>query len=218
MITSDSIDKIAPAWVAALQGVADVTKDSEGHHGKYASLAACLATVKPQLGNHGLAVQQYNRPGEGGKVVVVTRIWHESGQWLEDEGLAMAAPNDPQKVGGAVTYARRYSLTTFFAIATEDDDGHAATEHMRSSRQQAPRQEAHQEAPQARRGDSFSEAAHQVYNALVAQKGTPVAEHMKQWREQQGDNPPSFTLEALDGDPEWLDMVAGELADTLERQ
>lgn len=215
MNTSDNIDHIGPAWVAALNAVGNVTEDASGHHGKYATLGACLGVVKPVLAEHDLAVQQYNRPGADGKVVVVTRIWHTSGEWLEDEGLAMAAPSDPQKVGGAVTYARRYSLTTFFAISTTDDDGQAATDHMRASttttRQQAP--QAAQAPPD---DDGYCEAATRVYNSLRSNAST-VGEHMKAWRAEQGDNVPGFSLADLDGDHTWLDLVANELADTLER-
>lgn len=212
MITSTNTDAIGPAWVAALNGVNNVTEDASGHHGKYATLGACLAVVKPVLAEHGLAVQQYNRPGADGKVVVVTRIWHTSGEWLEDEGLAMAAPSDPQKVGGAVTYARRYSLTTFFAIATTDDDGQGASDAMRQP-QRAP---ASREEP-ARSNEPPSPAA-TVYEALGRQKGTPVAEQMKAWRSGQEAErgEASFTIEALEADPEWLDLVAGKLADLLE--
>jgi hypothetical protein len=143
-------------------------------------------------------------------------VWHTSGQWLEDEGLAMAAPNDPQKVGGAVTYARRYSLVTFMAITAADDDGQAATDHMRQPARQ-PAQQRPTEDVQPSSQDGFSQAAVQVFNSLKRHSGTPVAEHMKQWRADQGDNVPGFTLEALDADQQWLTMVADELANTLER-
>lgn len=126
MNTSDKTDEVVPALVAALHQINNVTKDSAGHHGKYATLNACLDAVKPVLEQHDLALHQHVVDSERG-VCVRTRIWHKSGQWVEDDGLTMPAPNDPQKVGGSVTYARRYSLTTFFGISTEDDDGASAS-------------------------------------------------------------------------------------------
>ena len=38
-----------------------------------------------------------------------------------------AAKNDPHGLGSAITYARRYSLMSMLCLATEDDDGNAAT-------------------------------------------------------------------------------------------
>lgn len=208
MRTSEATDKIIPAWVSALHEVNAVTKDSSGHHGKYATLGACLDAVKPVLQERGLALHQYNSSSD--KVRIVTRIWHESGQWLEDEGLDMPAPNDPQKVGGSVTYARRYALTTFFGITTTDDDAHDATSHMRNPPQQRP-QRSENAVEQA-------SAAAQVFGALKRYKGTDVAAAMKDWAQQNGKSVSDFSLGNLEGDAEWCNAVAAQLADTLEQQ
>jgi hypothetical protein len=61
-------------------------------------------------------------------VSVSTLVVHVSGAVHQSPPLRLTAPNDPQKVGSAVTYARRYSLmaTLGIAAADEDDDGAAA--------------------------------------------------------------------------------------------
>lgn len=190
MITSDETDKIAPQWVKALHALENVTKDSAGHHGKYATLNACLRAVKPVLEQYGLAVQQYHRPAGDNKVGVVTRIWHESGQWLEDEGLAMAAPNDPQKVGGAITYGKRYSLTTFCAISTEDDDGQAAADTMRA---------------EASKAHELNERSRDAFNELK-RLSTPEKEAIKHWADGR-----SLTQSAMAADEQWLGHVESYL-------
>ena len=208
MRTSDTTDKIVPEWVAALHEVNAVTKDSSGHHGKYATLGACLDAVKPVLAAHGLALHQYNASSE--RVRIVTRIWHTSGQWLEDEGLDMPAPNDPQKVGGSVTYARRYALTTFFGITTTDDDAHDATDHMRNPPQTRPQGVLSDDLP--------SEAALQVFGLLKQHKGTPVAAAMKQYATDEKRAMSAFTLANLDADAKWCFAVAAKLAEVIDAQ
>ena len=209
MRTSEATDKIIPEWVRALHEVNAVTKDSSGHHGKYATLGACLDAVKPVLAAHGLALHQYNASYNG--VRIVTRIWHESGQWIEDEGLDMPAPNDPQKVGGSVTYARRYALTTFFGITTTDDDANDATAYMRNPPQERPQA--------AVANDQPSEAALQVFGLLKRYKGTQVAEAMKQYAaDEHPQLPQPFTLASLNADSEWCNAVALKLAEVIEAE
>ncbi|TWI45037.1 ERF superfamily protein [Pseudomonas duriflava] len=52
---------------------------------------------------------------------------HESGQWIANTLLGPCSKLDPQGVGSAITYYRRYSLAAFAGIAQEDDDGSAAS-------------------------------------------------------------------------------------------
>ena len=50
-----------------------------------------------------------------------TIVIHESGEQLISS-VIVPAGHDPQKQGSALTYARRYGLSAFFAIATDHDD------------------------------------------------------------------------------------------------
>ena len=138
MNRSDSIETLAPCWVAALNELHHVGKDTIGHYGSYASLGNVLDTTKPVLAEHGLAIQQYNAICDPGQVRIVTRLWHESGEWIEDYGQVMPTPNDPQKVGGAVSYARRYALLTFMGLATGDDDGQTASDAIAKENEPHP--------------------------------------------------------------------------------
>lgn len=138
MRTSESVAEIGPAMVAAFNEMTTVSKDSDGHYGRYVTLGAVLAFAKPILASHGLAVQQYPTVSDPGSVQIVTRMWHTTGEWVEDEGLRMPAPNDPQKVGGAVSYARRYSLIAFLGLAADDDDGQSASEQIKRESEPHP--------------------------------------------------------------------------------
>lgn len=60
---------------------------------------------------------------------VSTMITHESGQWLQANTLILnPVKNDPQGLGSAITYEKRYQLSSLFGISSDiDDDGNASS-------------------------------------------------------------------------------------------
>lgn len=107
-------------------------KDSKNPHFKssYADLTSVMLACKDALAANELAVLQLSRIHESGTPVLVTRIIHSSGEHVEGEfPLVCKDPNDPQKLGSAVTYARRYALAAALGITADDDDGQAAAGH-----------------------------------------------------------------------------------------
>ena len=128
MKTSDTMAKLAPAIASALAEIHNASKDSKNPHFKssYASLASVIDATKATLAGHGLVVVQ--APGwNDGRVTVTTRIVHASGEWIEATAEAPLPKADPQGVGSAVTYLRRYSLAALCGITQEDDDGETAS-------------------------------------------------------------------------------------------
>ena len=58
-----------------------------------------------------------------GHIGLETRLIHaESGQWISSVAIIPLPKNDPQGMGSAITYARRYALTAMLGIITEEDD------------------------------------------------------------------------------------------------
>jgi len=94
---------------------------------KYATLEDTLAIASNTLAKYDLAVMQLNVSRETDSVLV-TRIIHKSGAFLEDGGvpLKLKDQNDAQKLGSAITYARRYGLQAMLGMCGEDDDGNTA--------------------------------------------------------------------------------------------
>lgn len=126
MKTSEQINELATALAAAQSEMKNATLNKINPHfkSKYADLAGIRDTVTPALTKHGLAVVQGTDTMESG-IVVVTRIMHKSGQWMESR--FPIAYDKPQTMGSAYTYARRYSLSAMCSIsADEDDDANAA--------------------------------------------------------------------------------------------
>ncbi len=126
MKTSDTIEKLSTAFVAAQAELKNAVFDKTNPHfkSKYATLAGMRDGLVATLSKHGLAVIQGSDVTEAGPVVN-TRLVHTSGQWIES--AYPIAMDKPQQMGSAVTYARRYSLAAICGIASEeDDDGNAA--------------------------------------------------------------------------------------------
>lgn len=93
---------------------------------KYADLAGIRDTVTPVLSKHGLSIVQFTQLTNIG-FCLITRLLHESGQYIEGQYPLPELLDKPQAMGSAVTYARRYTLSAMCGIAAEeDDDGEAA--------------------------------------------------------------------------------------------
>lgn len=108
-------------------------KDSKNPHFKsnYADLTSVMLACKDALAANDLAVLQLSRIHESGMPVLVTRIIHVSGEHIEGEfPLVCKDPNDMQKLGSAVTYARRYALASALGVTADDDDGQAASTYV----------------------------------------------------------------------------------------
>ena len=113
--------------VAALNEIKNPTQDGKANYGEYATLAECLRVAKETLATKKLAVVQLvcTNPDR-----VVTSLVHASGENISDEGVPIhtADNRNPQKLGAAITYARRYGLCAILGIVgDEDDDGQSAT-------------------------------------------------------------------------------------------
>ncbi|NCC06190.1 MAG: ERF family protein, partial [Proteobacteria bacterium] len=128
MQKSESIAALAAALAEAQGEMENASKNSENQHfrSKYADLAEVLNTVRPVLSRHGLSVTQFPSYGDG-LVHVETIIAHKSGEWMSEKCSTPAQKQDPQGVGSAISYLRRYSLAAVCGIAQEDDDANAAT-------------------------------------------------------------------------------------------
>jgi hypothetical protein len=108
----------------AKREVGKVSKNSINPHFKktYADLNALIDAVEPILLEKGLLMLQ---PIQNGNVSTII-IDCESSESIES---AIALPNllDPQKLGSAITYFRRYTLQSLLSLQAEDDDANKAS-------------------------------------------------------------------------------------------
>ena len=83
-----------------------------------------LDIVRKSLGKHEIAtVQTTAIDKESGLVRLTTILAHSSGEWMSSEWpvCPISETASPQRMGAALTYARRYALFTLVGIAGEDD-------------------------------------------------------------------------------------------------
>jgi len=93
---------------------------------KYADLASVQSACMPHLTKNGLSVVQTIKH-EANETMLVTILLHSSGQWMKSVAPVKPTKNDPQGLGSALTYMRRYSLASMVGVAQEDDDGNTAS-------------------------------------------------------------------------------------------
>lgn len=132
----DGIDKLAAALAKAQAAitcpdrnreVTVKTKTGGSYEFRYSTLDHIIEHVRKPLTDNGLWFSQILEGDEAGKYRLVTRLMHESGQFMESRTPLLVASADNQQFGSALTYMRRYSLAAMLGLAAdEDDDGNTA--------------------------------------------------------------------------------------------
>jgi hypothetical protein len=131
-LQSESIAAVTKALLAAKAKFKPAVKDAENPHfgSSFLSLRGVLGAVADALAGEKLLLAQQTdveMTPTGPVPLLVTRVIHESGEWLSSRYLLRPVKADPQSDGSALTYARRYAAMALLGIAAEDDDGNAAS-------------------------------------------------------------------------------------------
>lgn len=138
-MTAERSANVYTALLSAQRDFSAVVKNKQNPHLKnfYADLGAVLEAVTEPLANHGLLIVQ-RFGGDHASPVLITELVHaESGQSITSTlPIICKDQSDPQKLGGAITYARRYSLLALLSLTAEDDDGNTAVQPRPAQRPQ----------------------------------------------------------------------------------
>jgi hypothetical protein len=115
---------VLKALLSAKQEIGKVAKNAKNPHFKntYADINALLEAVEPILLDKGLLLIQ---PINDGKVSTII-IHAESGEQMESS-IDLPTLNNPQQMGSAITYYRRYTLQSLLSLQAEDDDANTAS-------------------------------------------------------------------------------------------
>ncbi len=99
----------------------------------YADLAGVSAEVLPLMGSLGLSFMARPTLTSDGKFVLAYSLIHSSGE-REDGEYPLPSGGNPQSIGMAITYGRRYILSAITgAVAEEDDDAAALAMQAKDS-------------------------------------------------------------------------------------
>jgi hypothetical protein len=128
MNRSETIGKLAAALVKAQTDMGNAVKGASNpfFKSKYADLNAIREACLPGLNANGITVLQPTTVLDG-KLYVETLLLHESGEFISGVyEVVVGKQNDPQSLGSAISYSRRYSLQSMVNIGADDDDGEKA--------------------------------------------------------------------------------------------
>ena len=131
ILSSPDIAELAKAMLKVQTALTPACKDAENPFVKnrYASLNSVIEACRDALTAQSIWVAQYPVATEAGHLGLVTKLVHgDSGQWQSSVMVMPLPKNDLQGYGSALTYARRYGLSTMVGLVSEvDDDAEAAT-------------------------------------------------------------------------------------------
>lgn len=137
MNKSDSIANLSKALVMFQAKELSVKKEATNpfFKNKYASLSQIIEAVQAPLAECGLAILQL----PAGSNQLETILIHESGEYISETYEMKPAKADPQGVGSAITYQRRYALGAILCLnIDEDDDGNAGSKPDNKPPKQEP--------------------------------------------------------------------------------
>lgn len=120
MEKSESITELAKALTKFQSAVKAVKRNGVNPHFKsnYATLEDIIEAVRQPLADNGLAFSQL----PAGEDELATVLMHTSGEFIRSTAKMRLSANTAQGQGSAMTYMRRYALSSLLGLATEDDD------------------------------------------------------------------------------------------------
>ena len=127
MKKSETLTEFSKAFAKTQKEMKQPLKDANNpfFKSKYVPLENVVEAITESASKNGLSFTQFPSSDEFGNVTVGTLVMHNSGEWIEYDPIK----NDPQSIGSAITYAKRYALSAIFGITSDqDDDGNEATQ------------------------------------------------------------------------------------------
>lgn len=156
---SNYYDKIFKALIAAKKEFKELVRSKKAYNYMYAPMENCIESTEPALLKNGLAVIQ-NVVNENEKIGIQTLLVHESGQLIENEFFWNLTKRDPQSLGSAITYFRRYSYMAILGLAPEDDDGETHKETYNNNGPKAIK-------PTDKQKKMYAALLNQKYNGVI---------------------------------------------------
>tara|TARA_R110000822_G_scaffold137399_3_gene274878 strand:- start:371 stop:970 length:600 start_codon:yes stop_codon:yes gene_type:complete len=129
------------AFLGAQMSMRDPCKDASNPHfrSKFVSLKGVADAVRPALHSRNIVVTQLIDYDDAG-TFVRTVLAHTGGGSIESRcPVVTTKQNDPQAMGSAITYARRYALAAICGVAPSDDDDDAEAAVDRTPAKRRPK-------------------------------------------------------------------------------
>jgi len=131
---------IYAALASAQADMGPLVKNATNPHfkNKYADIGSILELIKQPLMDNQLALYQSTTLADLRTCLSTTLTHIPTGEFVESTAY-LPGIDDPQKIGSAITYYRRYQLMCLFNLNAEDDDGQSASSRT-TTRETAPKE------------------------------------------------------------------------------
>lgn len=138
-----------------------IKEEGKANYGKYATYEQIIQKIRPLMTKEGLFFQHISHPAQGG-AAVETVIYGHGGQLSSGIVRIPASKQDEHKYGGAITYAKRYSLNLALGLGGDPDPiEESAQEDLPTvveAKQQAKTKKVEEKSEGAIRSELFQEA------------------------------------------------------------
>ena len=127
---SETITELTKGMAKFHSLVGKISKDAKNPFFKsnYASLSHILDEISEPLRESGLVITQF--PDEDGLTTILLHA--ETGEFIQATyTMPVAKANDPQALGSAISYARRYAVSSILSLKIDDDDAEGAMKQVR---------------------------------------------------------------------------------------
>lgn len=123
---SETIGILAKALAKAQSAIKPAAKGAENpfFRSSYADLPAIVKACRDELTKNDIAIAQPTFY-DGETLMLNTMLMHSSGEWISGNYPIKPVKPDPQSMGSAITYARRYALAAMVGVVAEDEDDDA---------------------------------------------------------------------------------------------
>jgi hypothetical protein len=129
---SESTNEIATALAKAQGEFPRVNVNQENPYFKsgFADLNNIVRTTRPALAKNNLSLTQQTKITPDGATILVTRLRHSSGQWIDSRVRIIPPKNDMQSYASTLSYMKRHSIMALLCITIDadfaDDDAELA--------------------------------------------------------------------------------------------
>lgn len=128
MRTSEKFTQVIGAIHDLQQELEILKRDDKVNSGSYSfkftGMPKIWVAIKPLLKKNGLTIIQSPTADNGTAIgeFLTTTIYHSSGEYITDTMRLILTREDPQGIGSAITYSKRYMLSAMLGIQTDDDN------------------------------------------------------------------------------------------------
>lgn len=184
--TETAADNVYAALAAAQNDIGRIFKNATNPHYRsaYLDLAGLIDAVQPSLSKYNLTLYHTTRPPqnefEQDDYIEAHLVHTPTGQEIVSTyPLRAKDTTDPQKLGAAMTYARRYTALAVLGLAAEDDDGNYSAGV--SNEPPIKAQTAHKAAGGRSTGRLASEKQKDFVASLLAKEGVKSEQEQDEW-------------------------------------